>query len=59
MRGRQGIRRAVVGMLVVAAGVITSAATVNAAPEGSDNQAAFDQLRQRQEAAWARGDAAA
>jgi uncharacterized protein (TIGR02246 family) len=63
MRGRQGVRRALVGLLVAAAGVITSAATIEATPNRAEShrgdQAAFDQLRRQQEDAWARGDAAA
>ena len=64
MRVRQGVRRALVGLLVAAAGVITSAATIEATPNHAveahrGDQAAFDQLRRQQEDAWARGDAAA
>lgn len=64
MRGRQGVRRALVGLLVAAAGVITSAAAVEAAPTPAaeahrGDQAAFDRLRQLQEDAWQRGDATA
>lgn len=62
MRGRHGIRRAVLGVLVAAAGVVTSTSAVSAAPVAETHhgdQAAFDQLRVLQEDAWARGDAAA
>lgn len=61
MRGRQGVRRVVLGVLVAVAGVLTSAAAVDAAPRPAhgNDQAAFDQLRHQQEDAWARADAAA
>lgn len=60
MRGRRGIRRAVLGVLIATASVVTSTSAVSAAPTARHgDQAAFDQLRTLQEAAWARGDAAA
>lgn len=64
MRGRQGVRRALVGLLVAAAGVTASTAAVEAAPTPAaeahrGDQAAFDRLRQLQEDAWQRGDATA
>src|SRR5687767_12420011 len=63
MRGRQGVRRAIVGVLVAVTGVLASAAPVNATPEPAStqggDQAAFDRLLRQQEDAWARGDATA
>jgi uncharacterized protein (TIGR02246 family) len=61
--GRRGVRRAVVGVLVAVAGLISaSAAAADQAPLADrhhSDQAAFDRLRQLQEDAWARGDGAA
>jgi len=59
----RGLRRAALAALVVAAAALTSTAAVSAeaptpAAHGGD-QAAFDQLRQKQEDAWADGDATA
>ena len=56
-------RRAAVAALLATAAVLTSTAVVSAtpdtAPAHAGDQAAFNQLRQRQEHAWARGDGAA
>lgn len=59
----RGFRHTALAALVAAAAALTSTAAVAAesptpATHGSD-QAAFDQLRQKQEDAWAQGDAAA
>ncbi|HEX6356558.1 SgcJ/EcaC family oxidoreductase [Actinophytocola sp.] len=59
MGTRQGVRRALAGVLVAMAGLITSTAAVAATPEPASDQAAFDRLRGQQEDAWQRGDAAA
>lgn len=67
MRRRQGIRRAVLSVLVAAAGVAAATPAVSATPNprpaaetrhGGD-QAAFDRLKRLQEDAWAGGDATA
>jgi len=61
MRGRQGVRRAILGVLVAVTGVVTSTVAVEAAPNraATEAQAAFDQLRRQQEDAWSSGDAVA
>jgi uncharacterized protein (TIGR02246 family) len=64
MRGRQGVRRAILGVLVAVTGVVTSTAAVEATPNQATeahrgDQAAFDQLRRQQEDAWSSGDAVA
>lgn len=60
MRGRRGARRMVAGVLVAAVGAVTFSASAGADQVGHrGDQVAFDRLRQAQEDAWARGDAAA
>jgi uncharacterized protein (TIGR02246 family) len=63
MRG-QRLRRTALAVLVAATAALTSTTAVSAAPadsrtHGGGDQAAFNQLRQRQEDAWARGDGTA
>jgi uncharacterized protein (TIGR02246 family) len=56
----RGFRRALVGVLVVVTGVLTSAAAIEAEPAShGDDQAAFDRLRGQQEDAWAAGNGVA